>query len=170
MQQVAEFFKVSFNEFEAAWKKIYPHTSTINIEEIYKKIKLPTRATKGSAGYDFFLPTDINLASNQTITIPTGIRVKIEEGWFLGVFPKSGLGFKYRLQLDNTVGIIDSDYYYSDNEGHIFIKMTNDSKQPKLLELKQGAPICQGIFIPFGITYSDNVNGIRNGGFGSTSK
>ncbi len=170
MQQIAEFSKVSFNEFESAWKKIYPNTIATNIKEIYEKIKLPTRATKGSAGYDFFIPTDINLASNQTIVIPTGIRVKIEEGWFLGIFPKSGLGFKYRLQLDNTVGIIDSDYYYSDNEGHIFIKLTNDSKHPKLLELKQSSSICQGIFIPFGITYNDNSKAIRNGGFGSTSK
>ncbi len=170
MQQVAEFFKVSFKEFETAWKKMYPNAQLSLIEEIYSKIKLPSRATKGSAGYDFYLPTDINLATNQTITFPTGIRVKIEEGWFLGVFPKSGLGFKYRLQLDNTVGIIDSDYYYSDNEGHIFVKLTNDSKHPKLLELKQGQSVCQGIFIPFGITYNDNADGIRNGGFGSTSK
>lgn len=170
MQQIAEFFKVSYKEFETAWKKIYPNTPEQTIENIYKNIKLPIRATKGSAGYDFFSPTDFNLETNKTITLPTGIRVKIEEGWFLGMFPKSGLGFKYRLQLDNTVGIIDSDYYYSDNEGHIFIKLTNDAKSPKLIEIKQGASICQGIFIPFGITYNDNVNGIRNGGFGSTSK
>ena len=170
MQQIAEFFKVSYSEFETAWMKIYPNTSTSMLQEIYSNIKLPIRATKGSAGYDFFSPIDFNLESGKTIILPTAIRVKIEEGWFLGVFPKSGLGFKYRLQLDNTVGIIDSDYFYSDNEGHIFVKLTNDAKSSKYLEIKQGASICQGIFIPFGITYNDEATAIRNGGFGSTSK
>ena len=101
--------------------------------------------------------------------IPTGIRVRMEEGWVLACFPRSGLGFKYRLQLDNTVGIIDSDYWQSDNEGHIFCKLTNDSKQGKTLELEAGTGFMQGIFLPFGITLDDSVSDRRNGGFGSTS-
>ena len=140
------------------------------IKDIYNSIKLPIRATKGSAGYDFFSPIPFNLSSNETILMPTGVRIKIEEGWFLGVFPKSGLGFKYRLQLDNTAGIIDSDYYYSDNEGHIFVKLTNDSKTNKILEIKASQSICQGILLPFGITYDDEATVIRNGGLGSTTK
>jgi dUTP pyrophosphatase len=102
--------------------------------------------------------------------IPTGIRVKIEEGWFLALFPRSGLGFKYRLQLDNTVGIVDSDYYFSDNEGHIFIKVTCDCKQNKVLELHKGDAFAQGIFLPFGLTMDDKATAKRNGGMGSTSK
>ena len=105
----------------------------------------------------------------QTVKIPTGIRVRMEEGWVLACFPRSGLGFKYRLQLDNTVGIIDSDYWQSDNEGHIFCKLTNDSKQGKTLELEAGTGFMQGIFLPFGITLDDSVSDRRNGGFGSTS-
>ena len=54
--------------------------------------------------------------------------------WVLKCYPRSGLGFKYRLQLNNTVGIIDSDYFYSDNEGHIFSKITNDSNENKTLD------------------------------------
>ncbi len=169
MQRVGEFEKVSFNQFKQAWEKIYVDTEH-EIKQLYEQIKLPIRATNGSAGYDFFTPIELHLAPRQTILIPTGIRVKIENGWFLGIFPKSGLGFKYRLQLDNTVGVIDSDYYYSDNEGHIFVKITNDSTENKTLELKAGASICQGIFLPFGITYNDNATTIRNGGLGSTSK
>ena len=61
-------------------------------------------------------------------------------------------------------------YYYSDNQGHIFIKMTNDNNANKTLEIKKGASFCQGIFLPFGITYSDDCKETRNGGFGSTSK
>ena len=131
-------------------------------------IKLPKRATKGSAGYDFFSPIDFELQPGETIKFPTGIRCLIDEGWFLAIVPRSGLGFKYRLQLDNTIGIIDSDYSHSNNEGHIFMKLTNDSKENKTLSIKKGTAIAQGIFLPYGITYDDNADGIRNGGFGST--
>ena len=72
----------------------------------------------------------------ESIKVPTGIRAEMEEGWVLKCYPRSGLGFKFRLQLNNTVGIIDSDYFYSDNEGHIFAKLTNDSKEGKTVSLK----------------------------------
>jgi dUTP pyrophosphatase len=169
MNRIAQFEKVSFNQFKQGWEKSFADTED-EIKDIYDKIKLPVRATNGSAGYDFFSPIEINLPAKETILIPSGIRVKIANGWFLGMFPKSGLGFKYRLQLDNTVGVIDSDYYYSDNEGHIFIKLTNDNNENKTLEIKSGAAVCQGIFLPFGITFDDNATGIRNGGLGSTAK
>ena len=169
MQRIAQFEKVSFKQFKEGWKKVFVDTED-EIRDIYNSLQLPVRATNGSAGYDFFTPIAITLAPKQHILIPTGIRVKIENGWFLSIVPKSGLGFKYRLQLDNTMGVIDSDYYNSDNEGHIFIKLTNDSNEDKVLELKAGNAVCQGIFLPFGITYDDNVDGIRNGGFGSTAK
>ncbi len=169
MERVAEFEKVSLTEFQTAWKNNFL-TSDDEVKAIYDSIKLPCRATRGSAGYDFFAPVEITLKPKENILLPTGIRVKIEEGWFLGVVPKSGLGFKYRLQLDNTIGVIDSDYYYSDNEGHIFAKLTNDSNQDKIINVKAGSSICQGIFLPYGITMSDCVTEKRNGGLGSTSK
>ena len=131
---------------------------------------LPRRATTGSAGYDFYLPTPLHLAPGETAKIPTGVRCRMADGWVLQIFPRSGLGFSYRLQLNNTVGIIDSDYYYSDNEGHIFIKVTNDSNEGKVLDLPAGAAFAQGLFVPFGITEDDEVTAIRNGGLGSTSK
>ena len=133
-------------------------------------LKLPERATVGSAGYDFYSPFDFTLKAGETIKLPTFIRCKIDDGWVLMMCPRSGLGFKFRLQLDNTIGIIDSDYYYSDNEGHIMIKLTNDSKEGKALEVKAGDAIAQGLFIPYGITMTDTVTAIRNGGFGSTSE
>ena len=107
---------------------------------------------------------------NETIMIPTGIRTKIDNSWVLCLYPRSGLGFKFRLQLNNTVGIIDSDYYNSDNEGHIFIKITNDTNTGKTVSLKQGDAFAQGIFVQYGITVDDDATGIRNGGFGSTGK
>ncbi|MBO7338814.1 MAG: deoxyuridine 5'-triphosphate nucleotidohydrolase, partial [Lachnospiraceae bacterium] len=138
--------------------------------DMYESIKLPQRATKGSAGYDFFAPFAFSLPAGSSIKIPTGIRAKMDEDWVLKVYPRSGLGFKYRLQMNNTVGIIDSDYYYSDNEGHIFIKMTNDSREGKTVEVAAGSGFAQGIFLEYGITVDDDAQGIRNGGFGSTTK
>lgn len=170
MQRIAQFEKVSYEQFKSSWQGIFTDSTDAEIKAIYDNIKLPCRATSGSAGYDFFAPIDIVLSSKENILLPTGVRAKIEEGWFLGIMPKSGLGFKFRLQMDNTIGVIDSDYYYSDNEGHIFVKLTNDSNEGKLVEVKSGKSLCQGIFLPFGITYDDCVTSIRNGGFGSTSK
>ncbi len=167
MNKIAAFEKVSFSAFESAFAEKFPEE---DVSAVYGALKLPCRATKGSAGYDFYSPVSFTLAPGETINIPTGIRVRIDEGWFLGIFPRSGLGFKYRLQLNNTVGIIDSDYYYSDNEGHIFIKMTNATNENKTLSVEAGSAMAQGIFIPFGITEDDDVTQIRNGGFGSTGK
>ena len=162
MKRIAKFEKVSLQQFSEGYKGENP-------AEVYEEIKLPKRATSGSAGYDFYAPFDIDLKAGETAKIPTGIRVRIDEGWVLSIYPRSGLGFKYRLQLDNTVGIIDSDYYNSDNEGHIFIKITNDSKENKSLHVGKGEGIAQGIFTEYGITEGDDADGIRNGGFGSTT-
>jgi dUTP pyrophosphatase len=168
MKKIAQFEKVSFAQFASGFSDL--NFSKDEIEEMYESLPLPKRATKGSAGYDFFAPFDITLKPGQTIKIPTGVRAKMEEEWVLKLYPRSGLGFKYRLQLNNTVGIIDSDYYYSSNEGHIFAKITNDSNENKTVDIKAHTGFMQGIFIEYGITYDDDVVDIRDGGFGSTTK
>lgn len=155
--RVAKFEAISAEQFKEDFTK-----------GIYDDIKLPTRATSGSAGYDFYAPYDFIIYPDESIIIPTGIRVKIDPDWVLLLMPKSGLGFKYNLHLSNTLGVIDSDYYYSDNEGHIKAKLINGSDRP--LEIKKGQGFMQGIFIPYGITEDDDADGIRNGGFGSTEK
>ena len=167
MKKIAKFEKVSPEQFAAGWREIFGSES--GAAHAYEKLPLPRRATTGSAGYDFSVPFDLELAPGQTAKIPTGIRARIDDGWVLLLYPRSGLGFKYRLQLNNTVGVIDSDYYYSSNEGHIFIKITNDSNEEKVLSLKAGDCFAQGIFTPFGITEDDEADGLRDGGFGSTS-
>ena len=166
MQKIAQFFKVSLQEYEKAFEDT--QMSSDEVTAIYDSIKLPARATSGSAGYDFYAPYDICLEPGQTAKIPTGIRAKMDRDWVLMVFPRSGLGFKFRLQLNNTVGIIDSDYYDSDNEGHIFIKITNDTNEGRTVDIKAGSGFAQGLFIPYGITVDDDVETARNGGFGST--
>ncbi len=170
MKRIAQFLKVSPHIFEEAMGEGFPQYTAEEIQEMYQQLRLPRRATRGSAGYDFCAPFSFTLAPGETIKIPTGIRVRMEEGWVLKLYPRSGLGFKYRLQMDNTVGIIDSDYFDSDNEGHIFIKMTNDSRQGKTVELAWGTGFAQGIFLEYGITVDDEAEGERNGGFGSTTE
>lgn len=169
MKRIAKFHKVSEARFLEDWKDNFPEASDEEIKEIYKNIALPKRATAGSAGYDFYAPADFSIAPGESIKIPTGIRVEMDQEWVLKCYPRSGLGFKYRLQLNNTVGIIDSDYFYSDNEGHMFAKLTNDGREGKTVELAKGAGFMQGIFVEYGITVDDDATGIRNGGFGSTT-
>lgn len=168
MQKIGSFEKVSFEQFEKDW--IHTYGNTGNVREIYERICLPSRATKGSAGYDFHAPVDIDLEPGCSALIPSGIRARIADGWVLMIFPRSGLGFRYRMQLDNTVGIIDADYYDAENEGHIMVKITNDSREGKPLHIEQGRGLVQGIFLPFGIVEDDAAEGIRKGGFGSTEK
>ncbi|MFI3170841.1 MAG: deoxyuridine 5'-triphosphate nucleotidohydrolase [Eubacteriales bacterium] len=169
MQKIAKFHKVSYKQFEAGFVDAFPEQAS-SVSEIYENIKLPKRATTGSAGYDFYTPIALVIAPGETVKIPTGIRCEMEENWVLKCYPRSGLGFKFRLQLNNTVGIIDSDYFYSDNEGHIFAKLTNDTNEGKIVELEAGSGFMQGIFVEYGITVDDDATEIRNGGFGSTSK
>ena len=166
MERIAKFLKVSEDNFISSLDGF----SKDEAKKIYEDIKLPLRATKYSAGYDFYAPFDFTLKPGETIKIPTGIRAKMREDYALFLLPRSGLGFKYRLQLNNTIGLIDADYFYSDNEGHIFAKITNDSNEGKVISVKKGEAFIQGVFLSYGITEDAEVNSIRNGGFGSTSK
>lgn len=170
MYRIARFERVSEEQFIQGFLDSFPEKNRQEAQSAYQGLRLPVRATRGSAGYDFFLPCSLTLEPGETVKIPTGVRVRMEQDWVLQLYPRSGLGFKYRLQLNNTVGIIDSDYYNSDNEGHIFAKITNDSNEGKTLKLEAGEGFMQGIFLPYGVTEDDEAEGIRNGGFGSTGR
>ena len=168
MNRVGKFEKVSFTQFCKDIKGAFG--DKWNDEEIrgfYDNIKLPKRATRGSAGYDFYSPIPFSLHCWDDVKIPTGVRVLVADGWFLSCLPRSGMGFKHYLRLSNTLGVIDSDYAFSSNEGHIFakIRVENDRRQ---LEIQAGDSFMQAIFLPYGITEDDNAEGIRDGGFGST--
>lgn len=159
------FEKVSYEQYAADSNK---PKDDILLDE-YDSLRIPRRATKGSAGYDFFAPWSFTLQPGESIKIPSGIRVLLDEDKVLMCYPRSGLGFKYRLQLDNVTGIIDCDYSDSDNEGHIFFKLTNDSRDGKTVTVKRGEAFAQGVILQYFITEDDSTEGIRNGGFGSTT-
>lgn len=141
-----------------------------SLTDIYDAIKLPQRATAKSAGYDIYAPYDFTLAPGETIKMATGIRVILDSDKFLMCAPRSGHGFKARMQLDNTIGIIDADYSDSDNEGHIMMKLTNDSHTDKYVTVKQGEGMAQAIILSYYTVEDDSATAQRNGGFGSTTK
>ena len=168
-----KFRLVSKEAYVAAMQERFPNVKAkaeIFAETTYNDLVCPKRATIHSAGYDFFAPFDIIIPAGKSIKFPTGYRVELDPDKFLMVVPRSGLGFKYRCQLDNTVGIIDADYYFSDNEGQMWVKLTNDSREGKTIEIKAGEAYCQGIILQYHVTDDDDADGIRNGGFGSTTK
>jgi len=160
MQRIAEFMSVSRERFEADWEFDQPCP--------WDALQLPRRATAGSAGYDFYAPVDFCLEPGQSIKMPTGMRARINDGWVLVILPRSGQGFKYRVQLYNTAGVIDADYFHAENEGHIFIKLINANREGKVLRVRAGEAFAQGVFLPFGITVDDAAVARRTGGFGST--
>lgn len=167
MNTVATFKKIPLEEYE---RTIYEMASRdepwFTPEALYEDLKLPVRSTAGSAGYDFYMPFTKTFHVGYEYVIPTGIRVRIDDGWMLACLPRSGVGFKYGLRLKNTMGIIDSDYYYADNFGHIMAKITVDTT----LKLSRGDRFMQGIFLPYGITTDDKATAVRTGGFGSTGE
>ena len=159
---IAKFEKVSKQQFARDLEDL------LGIQnDCYEQISLPKRATKGSAGYDFCCSIDLTIHAHESIRIPTGIRCKMAEGYVLQLYPRSSLGFKYHLCLLNTVGIIDSDYYHADNEGHIIAGMINESD--KDLVLKAGDRFIQGVFLKYETAEEEETSAERHGGFGSTN-
>ena len=132
-----------------------------------EEIPLPRRATAGSAGYDFVSPLEVTVPPGGTALIPTGIRAEMEEGWVLLLFPRSSLGFRHSLRLANTAGVIDSDYAFAKNEGHIMVKLRNPLPDP--VTIGRGERFCQGIFLPYGTAEEEDVLAKRSGGIGSTN-
>jgi len=146
---------------------------TKTTEDNYKNITIPKRKTLLSAGYDFSCPMKVELNPGETKVIPTGIKVDLSEngdndGYYLSLYPRSSYGFKYGLRLDNTVGIIDADYYNNpSNEGHILVAVKVD----KPITIEAGTSFCQGIIHEYFIFENEILpEDIRVGGIGSTDK
>ena len=171
---VARFEKVSGNTYhrgccEEDIMLTIPKLGIIGTDDYLDELVLPHRSTKGSAGYDFFLPYDLTVHAGETVRIPTGVKVQMAEGYVLMMYPRSSLGFKYQMTMDNTVCVVDSDYYNNPgNEGHIFVKMTNHSNKDCFIP--KGQAYCQGVFHRYYIADDDDTVAERVGGYGSTNK
>ena len=145
------------------------YLQTMEGKEDYLKVEeipMPKRSTRGSAGYDFVSPIETVIPAGGKTVIPTGIRCEMREGWVLMIFPRSGLGFKHQTRLSNTVGIIDSDYAFAENEGHILVSLRNPLDRE--LRIGRGERFCQGILLPYGLAEEEEDFAERRGGFGST--
>lgn len=159
---IAKFGHVSAQQWKEAMGERTGQAVPLN------EIPLPRRATAGSAGYDFTAPAETVIPAGGSALIPTGIRAEMEPGWVLVLFPRSSLGFRTGVRLSNTAGIIDSDYAFARNEGHIMVRLRNPSDHPVVIG--RGERFCQGIFLPFGTAEEDETFEERHGGFGSTGK
>ena len=172
------FEKVSFKQFKKDMKTFYPLASDASIEYEYEKIKLPKRSTIGSAGYDFYMPFDARIeklgkdptnSKHDYLVVPTGIRwVTDRKDIVLILTPRSGLGFKKGFFISNTLGVIDSDYAQSSNEGHIMVKF---GARIDSIAFQMGDAFVQGIILPY-ITTDDEeeITTVRDGVFGSTDQ
>ena len=123
--------------------------------------ELPRRATKYSAGYDFYAAVSAEIKPGEKYVIPTNTAVEMDEDDVLLIFPRSSYSIKFGLELVNSVGVIDADY-----KDQIFICYRNAGDEPFFI--KRGDRIAQGVFVKFLKTDDDNASGERNGGVGST--
>lgn len=167
LERIAKFDKVSLEQFKNDLLSTSEDFNQLDIEGMYNDIKLPTRSTSHSAGYDISIPYGMELEPCETIKIPTGIRCHMDNNYVMLVYVRSSVGIKKRCILLNGTGVIDSDYYNADNEGHMFIALKNDGD--KSVTFEAGDRICQAVFVPFGITVDDEADGLRTGGIGSTN-
>ena len=132
------------------------------------EIKLPTRASKHSAGYDFYSPIDAVIQPNETVMIWTDVKAHMYHDNALLIIPRSSMG-KHPVMIANTVGLIDSDYYGNEStDGNIGFRLLNLGETP--YEIKAGDRIGQGIFIKYGTIKDDDTTETRTGGFGSSNK
>lgn len=132
-------------------------------------VNLPKRASKDSAGYDFEVIEEVTINPGEIKLVPTGVRALFPKEEVLLMFPRSSLALKRGLMMSNGVGVIDADYYHSDNEGHIMIPLYNFTKED--ITIRKHERISQGIFTKFLKTDTDNDNStVRLGGFGSSGK
>lgn len=129
-------------------------------------IKLPTRSSEHSAGYDFYSPVDVIIQPNESVMVWSDIKVHMYYDNALLLIPRSSMG-KHPIMIANSVGLIDADYYSNkDNDGNIGFRLLNIGKTP--YEIKVGDRIGQGIFVRYGTVDNDNATNKREGGFGSS--
>lgn len=136
----------------------------------HNDIKLPQQGTEYSAGVDFSMPYTVKVLPHNKVKIPTGIRWvcdnEADKYYGMLIVPRSSIGIKNGLRLLNTVGVIDSDYYKADNEGHIMLFFENTTDET--ITLIKGRGVAQGIIVPCAIPDCAKSDADRHGGFGST--
>lgn len=129
-------------------------------------VTLPTQATVGSAGYDFYALEDVSILPSQApVLIKTGVKSYMRKDEVLNLFIRSSVALKQSLVLANGVGVVDATYYSNpDNDGHIMFMLFNAGKAE--VAIKKGDRIGQGVFVNYLSADSGNSTKERKGGFG----
>lgn len=142
----------------------------IQLKKLSESALLPVRGSEYAAGYDLFsdIDSDVSIAPHETKLIGTGISVAIPDGYFGGIYARSGLSSKEGLRPANCTGVIDSDY-----RGEIKVPVHNDSNEIRVISPNQ--KIAQMIIQPFLSVEFEEVDSLDdtargNKGFGSTGK
>ena len=142
----------------------------IKVKKITPTAIIPERGSKFSAGYDLSadISENILIRPQETVKIPTGLSFEVPEGYFGGIYARSGLSTKQGLRPSNCVGVCDSDY-----RGEYIVALHNDSETTRVVE--PGQRIAQVIFQPYLMCELENVEDLTqtqrgDGGFGSTGK
>jgi dUTP pyrophosphatase len=161
--------------FEEVKKEHRQNKKEVNVEQMgvqvfYAPITLPTRGTRRSAGYDFYLAQDVTLLPAQKTLLWSDVKAYMQEDEVLELHIRSSLGIKQGIILSNITGIIDSDYYENpDNDGNIGFSLLNTSGRG--VELKAGDRVAQGIFQKYLVADDDKpLQELRTGGTGSSGK
>ena len=126
--------------------------------------KLPERQTKSSAGYDFYVIEDVTIPPHEMVMLPTNVKAYMQDDEVLMLYARSSLAIKRGLTLQNTTGIIDSDFFPLE----IKIALKNNTDQP--VTLLKNERRAQGIFMKYLVSDNGNLNNTRDGGIGSTKK
>lgn len=121
----------------------------IKVKKLNPWSKLPTRGSEYAAGYDLYADEDAEIEPGQTKLISTGIAVEIPEGYFGGIYARSGLATKQGLRPANCVGIIDSDY-----RGPVGVALHNDCNNTMFVH----SPIAENLYR---IECTENTESIR---------
>lgn len=143
----------------------------IKIKKLNPNAKTPTRGSEQAAGYDIYAcleDANVTIPAHCTVKVPTGISMAIPEGYFGGIFARSGLASKQGLRPANCVGVIDSDY-----RGEFMVMLHNDTDEPKTIE--NGDRVGQLVILPFmaiDFEETDSLDETKrgSGGFGSSGK
>ena len=144
--------------------------TTVKIKKLNKSAIIPTRGSNQAAGYDLYacVDTPVNIPAHCTEKIPTGLAIEIPDGYFGGIFARSGLATKHGLRPSNCCGVVDSDY-----RGNVIVALHNDTNEEKLI--MPGERIAQLVVLPYLPIIFEEVEELTDtergdGGFGSTGR
>lgn len=142
----------------------------VRVKRVSDLAVLPERGSSYAAGYDLFaaIPEQVTVEPHTTVKIDTGLQFELPEGYFAGIFARSGIATREGLRPANCVGVCDSDY-----RGNYIVAIHNDSDSLRVIV--PGEKIAQMIVLPclaLEFEETENLSATERdaGGFGSTGK